>query len=113
MSSNAAATRAEGDDRSLVLQKLNEDRAVGDDALAGFEPRRYLVVTSRTVTERHAPARKAAVVLNDIDEGQVLVVAQDRRGRHRETLALSTIFDPYAHIHLLLEEIARVVYGHP
>ena len=40
------------------------------------------------VAQRHVPPREAAVGLGDVDERQVLVVAQDRRDRDQQSAAL-------------------------
>ena len=65
------------------------------------------------IAQGHVLPREAAVGLGQVDKRQVFIVAQNRRNRDQQPGAFLAGLDQHAHIHLLLEEIARIVDHHP
>src|SRR5208283_1853331 len=64
--------------RSLVLQELNEDRAIHDNLVADSQAVGYVVAVAGAITQRHVPPGEAAIRLDDINKRQVHIVAQNR-----------------------------------
>jgi hypothetical protein len=66
------------DDRSLILQELNEEAAIDYDPVAGTQAFGDLIAVTYARTQSHMPPRETVVGLRDIDEGQIFIVAQHR-----------------------------------
>ena len=65
----------------LVLLKLHEEPAVGDDLVAGFQTGGDFELVRDARTERDAPALETAVGPHCVNEREILVVAQ---AKHHE-----------------------------
>src|SRR5277367_3757529 len=105
----AAQRRVAAAASSLSLHELNKDAAGDDDLIAGLQPGGNIVLIGCAVTEGYVAARETAVGLSDIYKGQVLIVAQDRRHWDQQTDALLARPDQYAHVHLFLQEVSRIL----
>src|ERR1700722_11983466 len=108
----AAPVRMAAEASSLSLHELNKDAPGDDDLIAHLQPGGNVVLIRCAIAERYVATREATVGLSDIYKGQVLIVAQDRRHRDQQADALLARLDQYAHIHLLLQEVSRVLGDH-
>src|SRR6185437_8478636 len=97
---------------SLVLQELNEDRAIDDDMVDGFEALADVVAVAGSVAQGDVAACETAVGQCQIDKRQVLVVAQNCRYGDQQSAAFPASLDLNPDIHLLPQEIAGIVDNH-
>src|SRR5580693_9107516 len=108
----AAPVRFEAVGRSLILHELNEDGAINDNLVASFEAVGNIVLVSVAITQSHVLPRKAAVGLDDIDERQILIVAQDGRNGSQQARALLAGLNAHADVHLFLQKVSWIVDHH-
>src|SRR5450631_4140747 len=109
---DAAAIRLAATRRSLILHELNEDPAIDHNLVAGVETRGDIILVPDTMTQSHVLPREAAIGLGQIDERQILIVAQNRRYRDQQSGAFPAALDQHAHIHLLLQVLTRIFHDH-
>ena len=84
----AAPVRQAAGASSLSLHELNKDAPGDDDLIADLQPGGNVVLISCAITEGYVATREATIGLGDVDKGQVLIVAQDRRHRDQQAVAL-------------------------
>ena len=85
------ATRAGsgGEGRSLIGSAgIERKGAIDHDLIAGMKALMDLIAVADPFAKRHAPARKTAVALGDVNEGKVFVIAQNRRIGNKDACAL-------------------------
>ena len=88
--------------RSLILHELQKQRAVDHDLIAGFHALQDVELILRASTQGDMLARETAVRLQQVQEGQILIIAQNRRDRHQQTIDFLARLDAHPHVHLLL-----------
>src|ERR1039457_4217861 len=97
---------------SLALHELKEQASLTDT----LPPRRKagsgFIPVAHPASEGEAPARETALGIRQIDKRQVLVVAQHRRDRPHKPRLLMARMNQHAHIHLLLENVLRILRHH-